>query len=122
MNNDEVVLNNFAIKTVWEVAEACVDHSRKGWCVNMQKFHSAFDGWGLTANEIDAALDFLAARLKVIPLRGEEGQITDISVVPLRYQCVHCRMWLDMQEDPEDHIDLCLKLQKKIKRNKELLR
>ena len=122
MSNDEVVLNNFAIKTVWEVAEACVDHSRKGWCVNMQKFHSAFDGWNFTPEEVRAALDWLAWSLHVIPFWDADDHITELSVVPQRYQCGHCNMWLDMQEDPEDHIDLCLKLQKKIKRNKELLR
>jgi hypothetical protein len=30
-------------------------------------------------------------------------------------------MWLDMQDDPEDHIDLCRKRQAKIARNRKLL-
>ena len=53
-------------------------------------------------------------------LTDEDGHVTGISLVPQRYQCGHCQMWLNMQDDPEDHIDLCLKLQKKIERHPKL--
>ena len=122
MNNHENVLDMFVVNKVLEAAEDSVETSQKGWFVNIRQFNNEIDGWDFTANEANAALAFLAMKLKVIPLRDEDGHVTEISVVPQRYQCGHCNMWLDMQEDPEDHIDLCRKLQKKIKRNKELLR
>jgi hypothetical protein len=51
----------------------------------------------------------------------EDGQVGRISLVPQRYQCGFCYMWLDMQDEPEHHIDTCLKRQAKIERNQNLV-
>jgi hypothetical protein len=122
MNNNEVVLSKFVVNKVWEVAQSCVDETRKGWFVNMEQFHDAMDGWDFTAEKVRAALEFLESRTYVLPFKDEDGHVTRISLVPQRYQCGHCNMWLDMQRDPEDHIDSCLKRQAKIERNRKLLR
>jgi hypothetical protein len=122
MNNDEVVLSKFVVNKVWEIAQACVDGSKKGWLVNMQEFRDAMDSLAFTANEVRATLSYLAARTFVIPFLDADGGVAGISLVPQRYQCGHCNMWLNMQDNLGDHIDLCLKQQKKIERNRVLLR
>ena len=60
-------------------------------------------------------------RTLVITSLNAEGGVAGISLVPQRYQCGHCNMWLNMQDEPEHHIDLCVKQQKKIERHRELL-
>jgi hypothetical protein len=121
MNNDEIVLHKFVVNKVWEVAQACVDGSNRGWFVNMRQFRNAMDSLDFTANEVRAVLAFLEARTYVITFPNEEGQVRRISVVPQRYQCEHCNLWLNMQNDIDDHIDLCLKQQKKMERYQERL-
>ena len=110
MSNDEVVLSRSVVGKVLEVARACVDEKRKGWFVNMKQFRDAMDGLNLDSREVSEALAYLEARMYVITFPDADGQVTKISVVPQRYQCHHCKMWLNMQDDPEDHIELCLKL------------
>jgi hypothetical protein len=120
MSNDEVVLNRFVVNKVWEIAQICLDENKKGWFVNMRQFRDAMDSLDFTANEVRAALSYLQTRMILLVFLDEEGHVLRISLVPQRYQCVHCKMWLDMQDNPEDHIDLCLRLQKRIEMNRKL--
>jgi hypothetical protein len=121
MDNDEVVLSRFVVNKVWQVAQSCLDKSRKGWRVKMLEFRDAMDSLDFTANEVRAALAFLESRMYVFTFTDEDGHVTGISLIPQRHQCAHCNMWLDMQDDAENHIALCLKQQKKIERNRMLL-
>ena len=122
MNNDEVVLNTFVVNKVWEVAQSCVDETRKGWFVNMSEFRDAMDSLDFTADEVNASLSYLEARSFVITFLDADGCIAGISCVPQRYRCRFCKMWLNTQSDPEAHIDLCLRLQRKIERYRMLLK
>jgi hypothetical protein len=122
MNNDEIALSKFVVNKVLEIAQACVDENKKGWFVTMQPFHNALDGFDFTAKEVCAAVAFLEARTYVILFPDEDGHVTRISIVPQRYQCGHCKMWLNMEDDPENHIELCLRLQRKMERNRVLPR
>jgi hypothetical protein len=121
MNNDEIALRNFIINKVWEVAQLCVDEDKKCWRVKLPLFWGAMDDLGFTGREVREALAFLESRMYVIVFPDEDGHVTGISLIPQRYQCVHCNTWLEMQDDPEGHIDECLKRQAKIERNRELL-
>jgi hypothetical protein len=121
MNNDEVVLSRFVVNKVWEVAQACVDDSRKGWHVMMPDFGDAMDSLEFTAKEVREALAFLEARTYLITLSDEDGHVTGISLVPPRFRCEFCKMWLNTQSNPENHIDFCLRQQRKIERNRNLL-
>jgi len=121
MNNEDIVLRESVVNKVLEVAQTCVDAKRKGWFVSMPRFWSAMDEICFTGKEVREALAFLAARMYVIVFLDDDGQIAGISMVPQRYRCGHCNMLLDMQDDFVDHIDLCLKRQRKIERNPLLL-
>lgn len=121
MNSDEIVIRKSVVEKILEIAQACVDENKKGWWVKMPEFRDALDNFDFTGSEVRAAIEYLEKRLYFLALRDDDGQVTRISVVPQRYQCEFCRMWLNMQDEPEDHIDLCLKLQKKIERNRQLL-
>ena len=119
---DTFVLSKFVVNKVWEVAQACVDDTKKGWRVKMPEFRDALDGLDFTASEIHAALSCLESRAYFFAFTDEDGHVTGVSLIPQRYQCGHCNLWLDMQGDPENHIDDCLKRQAKIARNRVLLR
>ena len=121
MNNEDIVLRESVVNKVLEVAQTCVDAKRKGWFVSMPRFWSAMDEICFTGKEVREALAFLAARMYVIVFPDEDGQGGRISLVPQRYQCGFCYMWLNMQDEPEHHIDTCLKRQAKIERNRKLL-
>jgi hypothetical protein len=121
MINDGIVLSRWVVNKVLEIAQSCVDESRKGWFVNMQEFNDGIDCQHFGDKEIREALAYLEARTYIITLRGEDDHIIGISIVPPRYQCNFCRTWLDSRDDPEDHIDLCLRLQRKMERNRKLV-
>ena len=118
MNNEDIVLRKSVVRKVLEVAQACVDRNKKGWFVKMPVLWGAMDDMGFTAKEVRAALGFFQQRTYLIVFLDEDGQVGGISIVPQRYRCGHCNMWLDMQDDPVDHIDLCRKRQAKIARNR----
>ena len=120
MTNNEVVLRKSVVNKVLEIAQRCVDEKRKGWRVKMQQFNDAMDDMGFTGKEVRAALAFLSARMYLIAFPGEDCHVTGISLVPQQYPCEFCNMLLDMQDDPEGHIDLCLRRQAKIQRNRKL--
>jgi hypothetical protein len=120
MNIDEVGLSRFVVNKVWEVAKACVDESKKGWFVNMQEFRDAMDNLDFTAKEVRAVLAFLELRTCLITFPDGDGHVAGISLVPQRYQCGFCNLWLNMQDEPENHIDLCIRLQRKIERSRKL--
>jgi hypothetical protein len=122
MSNDEVVLNRFVVNKIWQVVQSCVEEARKGWFVKMSEFGDAMDGLDFTAKEVRATLAYLEARTFVITFLDADGGVAGITLVPQRYQCVHCNMWLNMQQEPVDHIGACLRLQRKIERNRVLLR
>jgi hypothetical protein len=122
MSNDEIALSKFVVNKVWEVAQTCVDENRKGWFVTMPEFRDAMDSLDFTSEEVGAALAYLELRTCLLAFRNEEGHITGISLIPQRYQCDFCGMWLNTRDDPENHIELCLKQQNKIERNRMLLR
>jgi hypothetical protein len=119
--NDCNVSRKFLINKVLETAQDFVDTDRKGWRVKMREFHDAMDAFDFSGREVREAIAFLEARMIMISFTDHDGHIYAISVVPQRYRCEFCNMWLDMQDDPEDHIDLCRRLQAKMKRNRELL-
>ena len=121
MTNKEIVIRKSVVSKVLEVAQACVNESKKGWRVQMPIFWDAMDEICFTGKEVREALAFLAARMYVIVFPDEDGQGGRISLVPQRYQCGFCYMWLDMQDEPEHHIDTCLKRQAKIERNRKLV-
>ena len=121
MTNKEIVIRKSVVSKVLEVAQACMDDKRKGWFVSMPKFWSAMDAFNFGSRDVRAALAFLALRMYVIVFLDDDGQIAGISMVPQRYRCGHCNMLLDMLDDFVDHIDICLKQQKKIERNPLLL-
>ena len=121
MTNKDIVLHKSVVRKVLEVAQACVDGTRKGWRVQMPLFWGAMDDMGYTGKEVRETLAFLEARMYVIVFPDEDGQVGRISLVPQRYQCGFCYMWLNMQDEPEHHIDTCLKRQAKIERNRKLL-
>jgi hypothetical protein len=118
---DTFVLSKFVVNKVLEVAQACVDDSRKGWRVKMPAFRDAMDHLGFSGRDVRAVLAFLAARMYVIVFPDENGHVAGISLVPQQYRCLQCNMLLDMQDDPDNHIDFCLRQQRKIKRNRKLL-
>lgn len=122
MSNDEAILSRFLVNKVWEVAQTCVDESKKGCRVEMPRFRDAMDDWDFTAEEVRAALAYLELRTYLLVFRDEEGHVTGICLIPQRYQCGFCNMWLNTQDDPEAHIDFCLRQQRKIERNRVLLR
>jgi hypothetical protein len=113
MNNDEIALSEWVVNKVLEIAEACVDESRKGWRVKMGEFDDAMDSQDIDSRELREALALLDSTTYIIPFRDEDGNIAGISVIPQRFQCGHCKMWLNMQDDYEEHIDLCLRVQRK---------
>ena len=121
MSNDEVVLSGSVVGKVLEVARACVDEKRKGWFVNMKQFRDAMDALNLDSREVSEALAYLKARMYVITFPDADGGGTKISVVPQWHQCRFCKMWLDMQDEREHHIDDCLRRQAKMARNLRLL-
>jgi hypothetical protein len=108
------------INKVWEVAQDCVDEKKKGWMVKMETFREAMDGLDFGHQLVCEALHEAEIRAYAITRVDEDGYCTAISIVPQRYQCWHCRMWLDMQDHAEDHIELCYKQQTKIERNRLL--
>ena len=120
MTNKEIVIRKSVVSKVLEVAQACVNESKKGWRVQMPIFWDAMDEICFTGKEVREALAFLAARMYVIVFLDDDGQVAGISLVPQRYQCGFCNMWLGMQDDFVDHIDICLKRQAKIARNRKL--
>ena len=120
MSDEGVVCSKFLVNKVWDAAQACVDESRKGWFVDMQHFRDAMDSLDFTASEVRAALSYLRVRTLLITSFNADGGVAGISLVPQRYQCGHCSMWLDMQDDFEAHIDLCLKQQRKMERYRKL--
>jgi hypothetical protein len=109
MSNDGVVLNRFVVNKVWEIAQTCLDENKKGWFVNMAEFRDAMDSLDFTANEVRAALSYLEARSVVITFLDADGGVAGISCVPQRHRCEFCNMWVNTQDDPESHIDRCLK-------------
>jgi hypothetical protein len=120
MNNDEIVIRKWVVNKVLQVVQQCVDESRKGWRVKIREFNDAMDDLGFTGEEVRAALAYLRARMYVITLLNSDGSVTGISLVPQWYPCEFCKMPLYIQDDPEGHIDLCLRRQAKIKRNRKL--
>lgn len=120
MNNDEIVLRKSVVNEIWRVAQTCIDENRKRWRVMMPRFRDAMDALDFTAKEVRAALAYLEARTFVITFLEEDGGFAGIYVVPQRYRCEFCGMWLNTQDDPETHIDLCLRLQRKMERNRKL--
>ena len=92
MNNDEVVLSRFVVNKVWQVAQACVDKSRKGWRVGMPDFRDALDSLDFTAKEVRATLAFLELRMYVFAFTDEDSHVTGISLVPQQYRCEFCNM------------------------------
>jgi hypothetical protein len=114
MNNDEVVLSRFVVNKVLEVAQVCVDESRKGWRVEMSAFNDAMDSLNIPANEVRAALVYLEARTFIITFLGEDGCLSGICVVPPRYRCGFCGMWLNTRDNPKHHIEPCERQQRKI--------
>ena len=121
-NEEEVVLRKSVANTVLRVAQACLDESRKGWRVKMRQFNDAMDDNGISSKDVRAALEFLQLRMFLIAFLDADGNVASISVVPQHYQCEFCKMLLYIQDDPEDHIDVCLKRQKKIERNRRSIR
>jgi hypothetical protein len=121
MTNNEVVLRKSVVNKVLEIAQRCVDEKRKGWRVQMPLFWDAMDDMSFSGKEVRDALAFLETRMYVVTFTDEDGSVTGISLVPQRYQCGFCNMWLNMQDEPENHIDLCLRRQAKIERNRMLL-
>lgn len=113
MDNDEVVLNRFIVNRVLEVAQACVDHRRKGWRVMMPDFRDAMDSLDFAAKEIHAALVYLEARSFVITFPDADDGVAGIYVVPQRYRCGFCKMWLNTRDNPERHIEPCERQQRK---------
>jgi hypothetical protein len=79
------------------------------------------DGLNLGTREVREALAYLEARLQLITFLDADGQVTGISVPPQWYQCRYCKMWLDMQDEREHHIDDCLRRQAKMAKNLRLL-
>lgn len=121
MTISELTLSRFVVNKVWEIIQTCVDESRKGWFVTMPEFRDAMGSQNFDGKEVREALEFLEARTYLILFPDADGHVARISLVPQRYQCGHCRMWLNMQDDPEGHIDLCLKQQKKIEMSRKLV-
>ena len=105
---------------MWEVAQKCFDEEEKGWWVRMEEFREAMDALHFGRRLVGEALREAECRAYAIVRIDEDGHLKSISIVPQRYQCWHCNMWLDMQDDPEDHIDLCLRRQAKIDRTRTL--
>lgn len=97
---DTLALSKFVVNKVWEIAQACVDGSKKGWFVNLRQFRDAMDSLDFNAEEVRAALAFLEARTYLITLPDDDGHVARISLIPQRYQCGHCNMWLNMPDDP----------------------
>jgi hypothetical protein len=114
---DSDVSSKFLLKKVWEVAQNCVDEKKKGWSVKMEEFGDAMDALDFGRKQVREALEVLEYRELVITFADENDHLKAIGIVPQRYQCWHCNMWLDMQNDPEGHMELCLRRQKKIERN-----
>lgn len=77
--------------------------------------------WSSPPKKFARALTLLEARSIVITFFNPDGDVAGISCVPQRYQCGHCNIWLNMQDDLDDHIDRCLKQQEKMERNRRLL-
>jgi hypothetical protein len=122
MNNEDILLRKSTVNTVLKVAQACSDESRKGWRVKMRQFNDAMDDNDISSKEVRAALEFLQLRMFVIAFFDADGHVTGISLVPQRYPCEFCNMVLHIQDAPEKHIDVCLRRQKKIERNRALLK
>ena len=87
----------------------------------MPVFWGAMDDFGSAGKEVREVLAFLEARMYVIAFLDADGGIVGISLVPQQYRCSNCNMLLDMQDDPENHIALCLRQQKKIEINRNLV-
>jgi hypothetical protein len=121
-HEEEVVLRKSTVNTVLRVAQACSDESRRGWRVKMHQFNNAMDDNDISSKEVRTALAFLQSRMYVLAFLDSDGQVTGISLVPQRYPCEFCNMVLYIQDDPESHIDVCLRRQKKIERNRALLK
>lgn len=121
MNTDETVLRKSVVSKVLEVAQACVDTERKGWRVKMPVFWEAMDAFDFSGREVRAALAYLSARMHLIAFPGEDGHVAGISLVPQRYRCWHCNLWLDIRSDIRRHFDDCRTRQAKIQRYRELL-
>jgi hypothetical protein len=75
---------------------------------------------GFTGKEVRATLAFLEKKMYVITFLDSDGCVTGISLVPQWYPCEFCKMPLYIQDDPEQHIDLCLRRQRKIEMNRKL--
>jgi hypothetical protein len=84
MNHDEVVLNRFVVTNIWEVAQACVEESKKGWFVTMPEFRDAMNALDFTAKEVRATLSYLEARTYVITLPDEDGHVRLLYFHPTR--------------------------------------
>jgi hypothetical protein len=121
MNSDEIVLRNFIINKVLQVAQACVDESRKGWRVKLPLFKDAMDAFNFSSREVREVLAFLEAKMYMIVFLDEDGHVAGISLVPQKYRCWQCNGLLDMQDDIRRHFDDCRKRQAKIERNRKLL-
>lgn len=120
MNNDEIAIRMSAVNKVLQVAQQCVDESKKGWFVSMPVFWNAMDAFNFGIKEVRAALAMLAARLYVIVFPDEDGHVAGISLVPQQYRCWHCNGLLSVQDDIRRHFDDCRKRQVKIERNRKL--
>lgn len=113
---DNEMNRNYLINKVWEIANDCSDEGNKGRRVRLRDFWEATDALDFGRKQVRGALDELERRAHVLTFADEDGHISAIRIVPQRYQCWHCGMWLGMQDDPEGHVDFCLRRQAKIER------
>ena len=121
MINSELRIRESVVSKVFEIAEQCVDESKKGWRVKMSVFWEAMDAFHFSGREVRAAFAYLSVRMYLIAFPGEDGHVAGISLVPQQYRCWHCNGSLSLQDDIRRHYDDCRKRQVKIQRNHELL-
>ncbi|MGB0073618.1 MAG: hypothetical protein WBP71_11770 [Terracidiphilus sp.] len=121
MNSDGIVLRESVVSKVFEIAEQCVDESKKGWRVKMSVFWEAMDAFDFSGREVREALAILAAKMYVIVFPDEDGEVARLSLLPQEFRCWHCNGLLDIQDDIRRHFDDCRKRQAKIQRNRKLL-
>jgi hypothetical protein len=83
----------FIIRKVWELVQLCSDQRRRCRWVNLAEFRNALDSWEIGRKEAYAALQELERGNYLLAMtRGEDDEITDITLTPPIYRCPDCRL------------------------------
>lgn len=111
------MISKFTVSKVLELVELCSEKRRHCRWVNLAEFRDALDSWEIDRKDAYTALRELERRNYLLAMtRGEDDEITDITLTPPIYRCPDCRLMVSSRQDWEDHLPGCLRQREKLRR------